>query len=594
MSLLQGLIEGQNKHRRRDNLGYRLWTVLKQSPGCNNALNRFFGCAFQLISAQRTRKDTISALTFSQHGVDSSREVFQEKNIYDRHQPLLCGVMDTLGHLSTDDNVCNSLMELVSHETNAEVIDAIFDLLHIDDKVVDGLSVLEAGERAEEILTLPLTGAEDIESMDLSCATQLSAALFLTSLCRLKYDDNTCNNEALKVAFTQLQRNTRRQINQFMSNPSNVVICNPGTTERELVGGTVVFALTQGFSRDLTRRALRLQANISSLAIADELSTTTSIFMRCNRTEMELQHLHVLVSSSKQETLQLRAELEKTRANNNRLHQTVKATQAVHQGEVTRVRTNAQAEAMELVELHVEEKSQAEWKSRQYQERMEMAEKRQSQLEKNAEIARKNAEKMRSELNRLDNNMKYMEKLALSEKENKARVEEELKIVRVDLSKKQENFEQVVAQSEHHQRSLQSDLANMERTAKEFKGKLEGAFSKLILLAEVYRSKEDEVKRLNEEHQDAIRAVERKASHQQKAAEKTSTELQQKNRELKRELAKAAKKLEDERERAQRRNPVSYINRLHDESMRSDATSTKNSHRSQRSGKENSFSVRRR
>jgi DNA repair exonuclease SbcCD ATPase subunit len=345
-------------------------------------------------------------------------------------------------------------------------------------------------------------------------------------------------------------------------------------------------------SADMRRRVFRLQAILATLSAENEDLISSSLAAEDLLCSRERNYHAKQVLDYRRDLEEVRSQVKQLTAERDRCKKAMRLQAAAFEKSLHRTKSKATAEASQLVQVHVSERSAAEKRANECLRRTKHLEELQQETERRIDEYRSLEAQRRQELSEIaaklkdaHQELKHQRTLVDDHKRRCADHAEE-------LSGFTSRLQSVEGEHKATRGQLTASQAALEKTKDAYHklhDDLEDTFAQLSFLAQAHQSKEDEITAIVEKKDQAVQEARRNADSERRRndeLEANERHLQFENDRLSKKLTRAKEKLEEERnqrheglQRTKRHAPVAYINQLHT------STTSEASRRAQLSGK---------
>jgi hypothetical protein len=484
-------------------------------------------------------------------------------------QPLIVGMMEVLELLvSYPEGSRSSLLE-----THTERVESLIEIMSLRAGInVDmSLSMEEMNEETPPVNNLSrldesqvsLAPAEAPASEGLDDTIRIAAASVLVRM--------ACG-DASEDAETLWQKRIRTAVMDFSS--------------------TFRFYGHPQACADMRRRVFHVQVILAKLSVENEDLISSSLAAEDLTCRRERYDYAQKVLDYQRELDEARSHVKQLTAERDGYKKAIRLQAAAYKKSLHWIKSKATAEASQLVEVHVSERSAAEKRANECLRQTNHLEELQEENERRIDEYRSSEAQSRHELSEIAAKLKdahqelqHQRALVDNHKRRSADHAEELSGLASRLQSMEGEHKATRGQLSASQATLEKTKAANHKLHDD----LEETFAQLSFLAQAYQSKEDEITAFVEKKDQAVQEARRNADLERRRndeLEANERHLQFENGRLTKKLTRAKEKMEEvrnqrheESQRTKRHAPVAYINQLHT------STTSEASRRAQLSGK---------
>ncbi len=457
------------------------------------------------------------------------------------HQPMLCAIVDFMGHVCTSEGLRNDLQK--SLLDNDLIIHALISIMKCQNKMVS-------------------CGDDDAI---LNYGLQLGAACALGQLGRSSSQTSTSSERLSKMKST-----IRRILSKFEAN----ILSDEDDSDKKSRINVIIFAINQPLSRDLTRRALNFQTMLSSVSFGAGLGITSAIFAASHK------KASILTKSSEQFTRyqeqldRLTEQCEAMARERDNLEQELASKDAFFQQELVHAKLRSKANARIHAEILADEKivlheklSQAKTDlTKNSKEIKRLSDKTidlEESLKRKVDEGSSRIRYLEDQLEKTQQTMRNKDDEILVRNERITKLDSRIKSLQQEID--HERKDKILLNHKH--KELRDEHVNVKR-------KLEDSLSKLISLTKIYLSLEKSKKVDREEFSrkaDNAQSKENELRSKYQRLKEMYHGAEEKIKALSLKLEKAKSSSSQTSKRHDSRQPMgtlAFMNSIHDNSMR--------------------------
>jgi len=594
MALLRAMVNHDLPHSSlNDALASKLWQALCGPVDVFELSCHFF---------RYTLSHHFSRPTLSQTKLTASNE---SSSLSISHLPQMCATIDFLAQLCKSVECCEVILDSALSNGNAGLN---FLLSMLDTSTMCKESSLRENVACDRVITDQgvVKKHGSIAHSSLLYAVQLSAGIVVGRLCSScsdnsfekneEYDGDRQNSRAAGQALM------RRTLKRFATNLTPVSI--QADQADQSYRGVLNLAITQAMSRDLTKRALDLQAVLACVQGDDEVSMANTIFSSTRLKKILSTRSLELESKYEGNLRDLREENELLSRQLSRERDNLAKVNNFFEQQISFSIVEAKADAVELAEIQAEGKRNAEQCLLHCRDQLMDVQNEKNQQEAELQRQRDIGNGLESDVTECNNRIRKLENT--TEIMREAAIDNDRRLITKDneLVEKKSMLKQLegkLIDEEKKGSALNEQYMNLKQIHSLAEDNLEDKFCTLISLAQLYESKEKEKKKIEFDLYEKLKAAEvytNKAINKYSRLGERFKDLENKNYELSRSLEKAK---QSKTHRLSTRRPMGtmeYVNSIHDKSQKkysgkeneSSFLSTKH-RQNQRSSRKSSYQI---
>lgn len=485
------------------------------------------------------------------------------------HLPLMCATIDFLSQLCKSAECCKVILDSAFSNDNKGLQ---FLLCVLDTCKKSSLRSYDGIIRDHGVAE---TKTNKLHS-SLFYAVQLGVGILVSRLCFSCADtfckiNEECGGDKKNYRVSGLAL-LRRTLKRFTKNFTPMRMQDGLANESSC--GVLNLAISQAISRDLTKRALNLQAALLCLQGDDEVFIASTIFSSARQKKILSARSMELESQYERNLNKLREENEMLSKQLSKERDDLAQVNNFFEHQITFSIVEAKADAVEHAEIQAEGKRNAEQRLLRCRDQLINVQNEKNQQETELEKQRTIANELESEIARCDNKIRKLENSNKVMQEVSADNKQKLITRENELVENQSIFKKLkckLLDEEEKGSVLNKKIVNLKQTHSLTYDNLEDKFCTLITLTQLYEGQEKERKKIEFDLSEKLKSTEAYAN---KIIQKYSRlgerfkSLENKNYELSYSLEKANK---NKINRASTRKPIGtmeYANSIHDKSQR--------------------------
>lgn len=488
------------------------------------------------------------------------------------HLPLLCATIDFLAQLTKSVECCEVILDSAFSNGNAGM-NCLLSMLDTSTRRSDSL----LRNRADSVI-IDCSAKENKENTahsSLSYAVQLGAGTVVGRLCfscthnsfekNEEYNGDKQNSRVSGLALMS------RTLKRFATNLAPISM--QADQSDESYCGILNLAISQAVSRDLTKRALNLQAILTCIQGDDEVLMATTVFSSACLKRVTYIRSSELESKFEGSMRNLREENRLLSKQLSKEQENLAKVSTFFEQQITFSKVEAKADAVELAEIQAEGKRHAEQRLAQCRDHLINIKDAKNQQKAELQRQRDLANRLKSELAECDHKIKKLENTTKAVQEESMETGRKLISKDNELNEKQsmlKKLKDTLVTEEEKGNVLKEKYLNLKQTNSQTQDNLEDKFCTLISLAQLYESKDKEKKKTEFDLHEKLKATEAYAN---KAIQKYSRlgerfkDLEKKNYELSHSLEKANQSKVRRESKRRPMGTMEFVNSIHDKSQ---------------------------